>query len=226
LSTGSLARGQFVDVSTSVARLALGPPGPPGAGADVSPRGRDATGPIVLPSFDELYEQHFDFVWRTARRLGVPAAAADDVVQDTFLVLHRKRDAYDGATPVRRWLSGILARVVADHRRRWRRKESACVPHPEESERQLPSSTPPPNVEMEQCEAVALLDRLLAELDDDKREVLVLVQLEEMTVPEVAEHLGANVNTIYARLRAARRDFDLAHARHRARMQSLERRLP
>ncbi len=53
--------------------------------------------------------------------------------------------------------------------------------------------------------------------------LLVLAQLEEMTVPEIAELLGANVNTIYARLRAARRDFDAAYARHRARNAHAER---
>jgi len=65
------------------------------------------------------------------------------------------------------------------------------------------------------------LHALLEELDESKREVLVLAQLEEMTVPEIAEVLGANVNTIYARLRAARAEFEAAHARHRARTQTL-----
>ena len=165
-------------------------------------------------------------MWRTARRLGVPESSADDVVQDTFVVLHRRLAEYDFETPIRRWLVGILTRVVADHRRRYRRKDAACVPHPEESERALPSSAPPPSAEAEQAEAVRLLDTLLAEIDEDKREVLVLAQLEEMTVPEIAELLGANLNTVYARLRAARRDFDAAHARHRARSEHAERRLP
>jgi RNA polymerase sigma-70 factor (ECF subfamily) len=179
---------------------------------------------LICPPFERIYEDEFDFVWRTARRLGVPEAAVDDAVQDTFLVLHRRLADHDGRTPIRRWLVGILTRVVADHRRRWRRKESACVPHPEESERALAASTPPPSAEVEQAEAVRLLEALLGELDEDKREVLVLAQLEEMSVPEIAELLGANVNTIYARLRAARRDFEAAHARHRARIQSDERR--
>jgi RNA polymerase sigma-70 factor (ECF subfamily) len=178
-------------------------------------------------SFDAIYDAQFDFVWRMARRLGVPESAADDVVQDTFVVLHRHLAEYDGETPIRRWLSGIVTRVVADHRRRYRRKDAACVPHPEDSERALASNAPEPSAEAEQSEAVRLLDALLSEIDEDKREVLVLAQLEEMTVPEIAELLGANVNTIYARLRAARRDFDAAHARHRARTAACaERRLP
>jgi RNA polymerase sigma-70 factor (ECF subfamily) len=177
----------------------------------------------AVPVFEAVYDEHFDFIWRTARRLGVPESAADDVVQDTFVVLHRRLGEYDGGTPMRRWLVGILTRVVAGHRRRYRRKDAACVPHPDESERALPSNAPAPSAEVEQSEAVHLLDALLAEIDEDKREVLVLAQLEEMTVPEIAELLGANLNTVYARLRAARRDFDAAYARHRARSEHAER---
>ncbi len=209
MSTGIPTSGQWLDVTSSAARLPIAPIAPAAPAAPAVA--------LARPAFEVVYDENFDFVWRTARRLGVPEAAVDDAVQDTFLVLHRRFDEYDGRTPMRRWLLGILGRVVADHRRRWRRKESACVPTPEESDRLLASSLPPPSAEMEQAEAVRLLDSLLAELDDDKREVLVLAQLEEMTVPEIAELLGANVNTIYARLRAARREFEAAYARHRAR---------
>lgn len=214
MTTEARGVGQYGAV-TSVTRLAL-------AASIEGDRDRAC----VRPSFDAIYEEHFAFVWRTARRLGVPEAAADDVVQDTFVVLHRRLAEYDGETAMRRWLVGILTRVVSDHRRRYRRKEAACVPHPEESERALPSSAPPPSAEAEQAESVRLLGALLEEMDEDKREVLVLAQLEEMTVPEIAELLGANVNTVYARLRAARSEFEALYARHRARSASSERRVP
>jgi RNA polymerase sigma-70 factor, ECF subfamily len=212
LSTGAVRSGQWSGVTTSVARLAL-----------AAPLGHRADAPApaapARPSFDEIYEAHFDLVWRTARRLGVPESAAPDVVQDTFLVLHRRFADYDGTTPMRAWLLGIALRVVADHRRRFRRKEAPCVPHAADSQGDvaMAASGPRPNEEAEQAETVRLLEQLLAELDKDKREVLVLAQLEEMSVPEIAHALGVNVNTVYARLRAAKRDFDAAYARHRAR---------
>ena len=59
--------------------------------------------------------------------------------------------------------------------------------------------------------------RLLDELDDDKRAVFVLAELEQMSVPEIAEALGENVNTVYARLRAARREFEQLVSREQAR---------
>jgi RNA polymerase sigma-70 factor (ECF subfamily) len=170
-------------------------------------------------TFDELYEAHFDFVWRAARRLGVPEASIDDVVQDVFLVLHRRMEHYDPSMPLRSWLLGIVVRTVSDHRRRFRRKDAPCVPHAADSDGNvlLASPLPPPSAEVEQAEAVRLLDELLACLEEEKRDVLVLAHLEEMTVPEIAALLGQNLNTVYARLRTARRELDAAYARYRAR---------
>ena len=61
-----------------------------------------------------------------------------------------------------------------------------------------------------------VLHRLLDELDDDKRTVFVLAELEQTTAPEIADALGIPLNTVYSRLRAARIEFDKALARHRA----------
>jgi RNA polymerase sigma-70 factor (ECF subfamily) len=167
---------------------------------------------------DALYDEHFAFVWRSARRLGVPEAAASDVVQDVFLVMHRRVGDYDGRTPVRRWLLGIVTRVVADHRRRYWRKDSRCIPHAVDKNgvETLPSRELTPLENAEQAEALELVTTLLGQLDPDKRELLVLSEFEEMSAPEIAAHLGINLSTVYARLRAARRAFDAAHARHRA----------
>ena len=60
------------------------------------------------------------------------------------------------------------------------------------------------------AEALRQLDALLDELDEDKRVVFVLAELEQMSVPEIAQTLNVNVNTVYSRLRAARMTFDEA----------------
>jgi RNA polymerase sigma-70 factor (ECF subfamily) len=209
LSTGLPGLGQYPSVTSSVARLEIAvPAGRPAGGAA-----------LVLPPFAEIYDEHFDLVWRTARRLGVPEASADDVVQDVFLVLHRKVGEYDGRTPVKRWILGMTVRVVADHRRRYRRKDAPCVPAPADSEGDivLASNARGPSVDAEIDEQMRLLEQLLSQLSEEKREVLVLSELEEMTVPEIAEMLGANVNTIYARLRTARQEFERLYARHQRR---------
>jgi RNA polymerase sigma-70 factor (ECF subfamily) len=183
---------------------------------EVRPPDAGWSGPL---DFDVVYDEHFVFAWRTARRLGVPEAAADDVVQDVFVVVHRRLGDYDGRTPVKYWLLGIIHRVVADHRRTYWRKDAKNVSPAVDKDgvETLVSPTPAPNEQAEQAEAFRLVVSLLDELDADKREVLALAQLEEMNAVEIAECLGLNVNTVYGRLRAARQAFDAAYARHRAR---------
>ena len=73
-----------------------------------------------------------------------------------------------------------------------------------------------PHEAAELAEGTRLLQRILDELSDEKREVLVLAELEELPVPEIADALGLKLNTAYSRLRLARADFEEALARHRA----------
>lgn len=187
-------------------------------------------GALELPPFEDIYEAHFDLVWRMARRLGVPESAAEDVVQDTFLVLHRRLGEYDGRASLRRWIIGIVVKVVGDHRRRFRRKEASCVAPPSESSPDLAAAStfPPPNEAAEHAERLALLDALLSQLDPDKRELLILAQLEQLSLAEISEMLGINVHTLASRLRVARSEFEAAYERHRARVEHMEkrRRLP
>lgn len=168
--------------------------------------------------FEALYDEHFDFVFRNVRRLGVPDAHVDDAVQEVFLVVHRRLAEFEGRSSVKTWVFGILARVAADHRRSLRRKS----PH-----LRSPGGVVEPDTVLDErdgphdaatrAEGVRLLHALLDQLDDDKRAVLVLAELEQMTSPEIAEALGLNLNTVYARLRAARREFEQAAQRERAR---------
>jgi len=181
-----------------------------------APRGVLAQAP-TLP-FAELYQAHFDFVWRTLRRAGVPVSTLDDAVQDAFLAIAQRLDSYDPTRGhLRSWIYGIAMNVAMNARRRHRRKDAPCIGEASSVLERLPSSLPPPCEATEQSEALRLADRLLGELSEERREVLVLAELEEMSMTEIAESLGLNVNTAYSRLRAARRELDEILARHRAR---------
>ena len=168
--------------------------------------------------FDRLYDETFAFVWRTARRMGVPESALDDVCQDVFVAVHRRLAEFEGRSSVRTWVFGILMNVVLVHRRTLARKSPAhrsfggvLDPDSVADERQGPHE------EVSDAEAVRIARWLLEQLDDEKRTVFILAELEEIPVPEIAEGLAVNVNTVHARLRAARRQFAAAAARHRAR---------
>ncbi|MBI4954340.1 MAG: sigma-70 family RNA polymerase sigma factor [Myxococcales bacterium] len=171
--------------------------------------------------FERVYEEHFAFVWRTLRRLGVAASAVDDAVQDVFVVVHRKLPGFEGRSSLRTWLFGIARLVARDARRATRRRRAAGL-EPGEGDGALVDAAPDagalsPQERAERAEAVAGLYTVLAALDADKRELVVLADLEEMTVPEIAEALQSNPNTVYSRLRSARHDFEQAVARLRAR---------
>jgi RNA polymerase sigma-70 factor (ECF subfamily) len=170
-------------------------------------------GHVSAPSFESLYHEHFAFVWRTLWRLGVQQASVADAAQDVFLVIHRRHADLHGSGVARSWVYGIVVRVARDYRRSQLRKGPPSGIDPDDvSDPKAMNAAQ----RLEQHEAVVVLNRLLDTLDEDKREALVLVELEQMTVPEIAELLGVNPNTIYTRLRAARHDFARAPARHRA----------
>jgi RNA polymerase sigma-70 factor (ECF subfamily) len=170
-----------------------------------------ASAPPIWAAFDALYREHFRFVWRTVRRLGLEGSAIDDVVQEVFLVVHRRLGAFEGRSSPKTWLYGIVRRVVSDHRRTLRRRPAlAPADAPAADVDAVACAEQGPEASAEQAERVRMLHRLLAELDDDKREVFVLAELEGLTIAEMAEALAVNPNTIASRLRAARREFEAA----------------
>jgi RNA polymerase sigma-70 factor, ECF subfamily len=179
------------------------------AGDEALPRGpeRREQGVAERPAFEEVYEQVFDFVWRSLRRLGVPEASIDDAVQDVFVVVHRRLAGFEGRSSLKTWVFGIAMRVARDHRRLARRKGGHAQLDP-----RIVDGAPDPVEALARCEAVRELDRILGALDEDKRAVFVLAEIEEMSAPEIAEALGVNLNTVYSRLRAARRGVEAALA--------------
>jgi RNA polymerase sigma-70 factor (ECF subfamily) len=161
-------------------------------------------------SFELIYARYFRGIWRTLRRLGVLDAQLDDAAQDVFVVVHRKLQAFDGRS-LRSWLYAIAVRVASDYRRGAVTRQTAPLPD------SIADAAPGPARVSELNESVRLLHRLLESLDEHKRTVFVLSELEQLSVPEIAEVLGANLNTVYSRLRAARGEFDAALRRHRER---------
>ncbi|MBN1609364.1 MAG: sigma-70 family RNA polymerase sigma factor [Polyangiaceae bacterium] len=175
-----------------------------------------------IPSSAELtvntiYQMHFDFVWRCLRRHGVPAARMDDAAQDAFLVVHRKLAGFEGRSSLKSWLFGIALRVAHDYRRASERKGRALGSEVVADPDGLADASPGPLERVERADSIRLLERLLGEIDEEKREVFMLAELEQMSAPEIAEALGLPTTTVYSRLRAARMDFERALDRRRTR---------
>ncbi|AKV02779.1 RNA polymerase sigma factor RpoE [Labilithrix luteola] len=154
-----------------------------------------------------MYKSEFAFVWRSAIRLGVKTSAIDDVVQEVFFIVHRRLAEFEFRSSIRTWVFAILRRVVADHRRTLRRKPA----EPTEASELQAIRDPGAGASMARFEASDLVNTLLEALDDEKREVFVLAELEELTLAEIAQITGTNANTVASRLRVARRIFEEAH---------------
>ena len=169
-------------------------------------------------SFEAIYDAHVDFVWRSARRLGVRDEAADDVVQRVFLVVHRRLPEFEGRSTLKTWLFSILLNAVRDHRRSLRRKSPHWQSEPTDPDALADTTvTGNPDVAFERAEASRIIDALLDTLDEEKRAVFVMAELEEMTAIEIGEATGLDPKNVYSRLRAARTDFERAAASMRKR---------
>lgn len=133
--------------------------------------------------------------------LGVPSREAQDLCQEVMIIVHRRLPDFKGES-VRGWLYGICVRVASDHRRSARARRE--IPHGE-----LPESAAEAT-QLEQLDQGAQRQRLMRALErisDEKRAALVLYEVEELTLAEVAEALGVPLQTAYSRIKAARQEL-------------------
>jgi len=168
----------------------------------------DATGPRLrqrpydLTSFESVYEAWFGEVLRWIRALGAPAADHDDILQDVFVVVHRRLPHFDGRN-LPGWLYRITAHQVRDHRRlRWVRTVmrrgvplSAGLEAPE----------PTPLMALETRERRDLIERLLDRLSEPLRVTFMLFEVEGYTAEEIAKLQRVPANTVRARIHRARK---------------------
>lgn len=179
--------------------------------AEATPRAESA----AALNLAGIYAEHFRYVWRCLRSLGVRDAQLEDSLQDVFIVVQRRLPEFDGGAELRTWLYAIALRVARKYRERARRDPESLEAAREHTP-ELPAA-PDANVDNAASrEQLELAHRALSALDDDKREVFVLARVEQMSAPEIAGVLGLPLNTVYSRFRAARLAFEAEVSRLRA----------
>jgi RNA polymerase sigma-70 factor (ECF subfamily) len=143
--------------------------------------------------------------------LGASAADADDLCQEVFVVVHRRLSEIDTSRPLRPWIYGVALRVASEHRRQRRLLHTSL----HEAEDIGSPATQYDAVEHRQArdDLRAAIDRL----DEPKREVFVLHELEELKMSEIAEALSCPIQTAYSRLHAARNEVKAFFTRLEAR---------
>jgi RNA polymerase sigma-70 factor (ECF subfamily) len=161
--------------------------------------------------FERVYEDQFSYVWSSLRRLGIPERHLEDVAHDVFIVVHRQLDTYDPDRPIKPWLFGIAFRVASDHKKKKANQEVL------EEDVSVADPAPGPEALHDAADRRRLVMRALDALDDDRRAVFVMHEIDELSAPDIAGALGIPVNTVYSRLRIAKERFADAVRRWSAR---------
>jgi RNA polymerase sigma-70 factor (ECF subfamily) len=177
--------------------------------------GRDELGTREAGAeFHELYEEYFPLVWRWAARLGVPQHSLDDAVQEVFLTVYGRLDDFEGRSSLKSWIFAITFRVVRNFRRR---RSSGPTGNDDAEVDSIAGGGVHPEAAATQNEAMTLLQSILDSLDDEKREVFVMAELEGLNATEIGHLLGVSSNTVASRLRHAREEVRAAWERAKAR---------
>ena len=164
------------------------------------------TAPALERLYLEIYRREFRYVWHQLRRLGIATADLPDVTHDVFMIVHRHLPQFDTSRPVRPWLFGILFRTAADTlrlRRRTREVQPATWLDPEDPR-------PRPDEALLDRQTRTIAGGILASLDPRLQQVLIMHDLGEIDVTQIAAQLGIPVKTVYTRLRLGRARFAAA----------------
>ncbi len=156
------------------------------------------------PELERIVRDYSAMVQGALLRLGVPAHQLDDAAQEVFLVLSRRFEDFDAQRSLASWLWGIARGVASTHRRSLQRRQRLTTSVATQPRREQPSL----DETLARRQARDMLRTFLSSLDEDKCAVFVLAEIEGCSGPEIAARLDVNLNTVYARLRAARRRFD------------------
>ncbi len=156
-------------------------------------------------AFEAAYRDYAPLIWRTLARLGVPADDLDDALQDVFTVVHRKLPEFEGRSTLRTWIYAIAIRVA--RKRRSRRQMHAPL------EAEPCADTKSPFDQLVVLEGMELFDAIVSQMDEAKRHIFVLREVEQLSAPEISKITGVKLFTVYSRLRVAKRFFECALAR-------------
>ena len=172
----------------------------------------ESSPPVSPERMAEVVREHYAYVWRLLRRLGIGAGDADDAAQRVFLTAAGRLGGVEPGRE-RAFLYGVALNVGARTRRSLgRRREQPFDSADEQATHELNGEQL-----LERRQARALLDRILDEMPEDLRVVFVLFELEELSTKEIAELCEIPVGTAASRLRRARDDFEQRVARAEAR---------
>lgn len=163
--------------------------------------------PAVRTTPDEasldVFQRELDYVFRTLRRLGISPSEVEDLAQEVFLALRRSWTVYDQERPIRPYLFGIAFRIASAHQRKRNREVAFGTVEPVDA-------GPWPDEALQSKQARAMVLAALERIPLPRRAVLVMHDLDDIPIREVASVLAIPLFTVYSRLRKARAELETA----------------
>jgi RNA polymerase sigma-70 factor (ECF subfamily) len=163
-------------------------------------KSRSLPAPLTL---EDVYRDHFDFVFRQAARLGGPGIDAEDAAQEVFMIVARKLDTFDATSLITTWLYGITLNVIRSLRRRARIRRLFEIGQTDDK-----SDVPVRSIDRaEVVDAHRIAYEILDKIAPKKREVFILAEFEGLSCEEIAALVGTKTETVWSRLHYARKEF-------------------
>lgn len=128
---------------------------------------------------------------------------SEEVAQTAMLALHQSLDRFEGRCAWSTWVYQVTLNAIRSFRRQRGMERQRVAPSAPEAFDRLPAATPDALGALGQAELAATVDRALAALPAEQREVLVLRSVEGLSTQEVASLLGCPVGTVKSRLHNA-----------------------
>jgi len=167
-----------------------------------------ARSPAATPPFDAVYREHVQAVARWTARLGGHDIDVEDTVQEIFLTVSRRLAEFRGEAQVASWIYAITRKTVANQLRRQRWRRWLAGPRIlRAAAASAASASPGPEAELVHRQACERFDRILRELPEKYRSVLVLFELEDLSTKQIAELCALKPATVKVQLHRARAMF-------------------
>lgn len=154
----------------------------------------------------QLFDIHYDRIYRLVCRFGVDAGEIEDLAQRAFVTAYQRIQEVDDVREPGAWLRGIVVKVVAHHRR-WQKVREVKRWLLNQAPAAMPGPIASPERSVQASEEIEAVREVLCRLSHKLRDVLVLCDIEELPLHEVAELLEVPVNTVRSRRRIAREKF-------------------
>jgi RNA polymerase sigma-70 factor (ECF subfamily) len=151
----------------------------------------------------EAFQRELGYIFRTLRRLGTSPSEVEDLAQDVFLALRQSWPQYDSSRPLRPYLFGIAFRIASAYQRKNRRQVPFGIIEGDDTGQAADDA-------LQAKQARALLLAALEKIPLQRRGVLIMRDIDDVSMDDIASVLSIPRFTAYSRLRKARRELEAA----------------